>query len=156
MSVELRAYINFEGTTREAMEYYQSVFGGELMVTTFGEAHAQPADSPSATKVMNSQLSTDLFTLMAADIIEETPFEVRVGNNFNLALVGDSAADLEAIAPRFEALAKDANPDTYMPLSRVMWGDVFGGLQDRFGVSWMVNVSVPEGEAGPYERPFEM
>lgn len=150
MSIELRAYINFSGNAREAFEYYESVFGGELQVMTFRDAQALPETSSGLDKVMNAELRTTHFTLMGSDIIEETPFEVTVGNNFNLGLVGDGAATLDEIAPKLERLAADGTP--VIPLGRVMWGAIFGSVIDKFGVNWMVNIDVPQGEAGDYER----
>lgn len=151
MAYELRAYINFPGNTREAMEYYHSIFGGELQIMTFGDIQALPADSPSLNKVMNSELRTEAFTLMAADIIDETPIDVTLGNNFNIALVGNSAETLQALAPAFQKLAEDPAAQVHMPLSRVMWGAVFGSLIDKFGTPWMFNIDVPAGEAGEFE-----
>jgi PhnB protein len=31
-----------------------------------------------------------------------------------------------------------------MPLEKAPWGDAFGMLQDRFGVSWLVNITLPK------------
>lgn len=98
MSYELRAYLNFPGTTRKALEYYHSIFGGDLQLMTFRDAHALPETSTGIDKIMNAELRTEFFTLMASDIIEETPYPVTVGNNFNLALVGSGTDALEALA----------------------------------------------------------
>ena len=38
MSVNFTPYLSFRGQARDAMAYYQSIFGGELAVTTFGDA----------------------------------------------------------------------------------------------------------------------
>jgi PhnB protein len=66
MASRLNPYINFNGNARQAMEFYQGVFGGDLTVNTFGEYGAQ--DSPDADKIMHGQLETDRgFTLMGAD-----------------------------------------------------------------------------------------
>ncbi len=37
MATKLTSYLNFRDGCRDAMEFYRSVFGGELTVSTFGE-----------------------------------------------------------------------------------------------------------------------
>ena len=37
MASRLNPYISFDGTARQAMEFYKDVFGGELALNTFGE-----------------------------------------------------------------------------------------------------------------------
>jgi PhnB protein len=52
MTSRLNPYVSFDGTARQAMEFYRDVFGGDLRTNTFGE-YGQ-ADSPDADKVMHS------------------------------------------------------------------------------------------------------
>ena len=40
MSARLNPYLGFRDNARAAMDFYQSVFGGELTRSTFGEFHA--------------------------------------------------------------------------------------------------------------------
>jgi PhnB protein len=82
MASRLNPYINFNGNARQAMAFYQGVFGGNLTVNTFGEYGAQ--DSPDADKIMHGQLETDGgFTLMGAD--------TRLGCSATLATTSPSA-----------------------------------------------------------------
>ena len=67
MAVVLNPYLSFRDNAREAMEFYQSVFGGELNIMTFGDMHASD-DPADAAKVMHGMLTTPLgITLMGAD-----------------------------------------------------------------------------------------
>jgi PhnB protein len=128
----LNPYISFAGDARQAMEFYQSVFGGELRMNTFGEFGAQ--DAPEADKIMHSQLESDNgFTLMASD----TPpgMEHNPGNNITVSLSGD---DNELLRGYWEKLSSDGT--VQMPLEKQMWGDEFGSCVDKFGVPWMVNI----------------
>ena len=91
MASRLNPYISFSGNAQEAMEFYKSVFGGTLTLTTFGEYGAQ--DSPDADKIMHGMLETDSgLTLMGAD----TPsgMEHQPGNNIAVSLSGDDADEL--------------------------------------------------------------
>src|ERR1700754_523535 len=64
MTTILNPYLHFDRTTREAMEFYQSVFGGDLNVMTFGDMGAEGDGNDG---VMHAQLTTpDGFTLMAS------------------------------------------------------------------------------------------
>ena len=132
MASRLNPYISFAGDARQAMEFYQSVFGGELRMNTFGEFGAQ--DAPEADKIMHSQLESDNgFTLMASD----TPpgMEHNPGNNITVSLSGD---DNELLRGYWEKLSSDGT--VQMPLEKQMWGDEFGSCVDKFGVPWMVNI----------------
>ena len=137
MPSRLNPYIGFADTARQAMEFYRGVFGGELTVSTFGEAGA--ADGPDADKVMHAQLETPSgYTLMASD----TPpgMDVTPGTNISVSLSGDDSDQLRGY---FQKLS-DGGAVT-MPLEKQMWGDEFGMCTDQFGVTWMVNIGQPAG-----------
>jgi PhnB protein len=132
----LNPYIAFSDDARQAMEFYRGVFGGELTVSTFGEAGG--AEGPDADKVMHAQLETPAgYTLMASD----TPpgMERSAGSSISISLSGDDAE----LRRYFEQLADGGS--VVMPLEKQMWGDEFGMCVDPFGVTWMVNVSQPTG-----------
>jgi PhnB protein len=137
MGSRLNPYISFAGNAREAMEFYQGVFGGELKLNTFGEYGAQ--GTPEADKVMHSQLETDAgFTLMCADTPPGT--EIQQGNNMTVSLSGDDADQLRGY---WDKLSEGGT--VTMPLEKQMWGDEFGMCSDRFGVPWMVNITQSQG-----------
>jgi PhnB protein len=130
----LNPYLTFQDTAREAMEFYRSVFGGELTINTFGE-YGDP-DSPDSEKVMHSMLTTDDgYTLMASDTPEEMEF--TPGSQITISLSGDGD-DVDAVRRQWEALSEGAT--VTVPLAQQVWGDEFGQLTDRFGISWMVNI----------------
>ena len=134
MTSRLNPYLAFSDDARQAMEFYRGVFGGELTVSTFGEAGG--AEGPDADKVMHAQLETPAgYTLMASD----TPpgMERSAGSSISISLSGDDAE----LRQYFAKLA-DGGTVT-MPLEKQMWGDEFGMCVDPFGVAWMVNVSSP-------------
>ena len=137
MASRLNPYISFAGNARQAMGFYQGVFGGALTLHTFGEFGAQ--DSPDADKIMHGMLETTSgFTLMGAD----TPpgMEHDTGNNFAVSLSGDDSDELRGY---WDRLCDGGN--VTIPLEKQMWGDEFGMCVDRFGIAWMVNISQPEG-----------
>ena len=73
MVSQLNPYLNFNGTTRQALEFYHSVFGGDLALTTFAEFGA--AGGPDADRIMHGALTTDAgYTIMAADVTSEMEY----------------------------------------------------------------------------------
>ena len=137
MQSTLSPYLSFRDNAREAMEFYRTVFGGQLELTTFKEfgVSSDPAEDD---KVMHSSLVADNgITFMGAD----TPngMERRSGSAVSIALAGDDEAELSGY---FARLAEGGT--VTMPLGDAPWGAKFGALTDRFGIDWMVNIGPPE------------
>jgi PhnB protein len=133
MGSRLNPYISFSDNARQAMEFYKDVFGGELVMSTFGE-YGQ-ADAPEANQIMHAQLETENgFTLMGSD----TPpgMEFRPGTNYAVSLSGDDSSELHGYWDKLSA-----GGTVTMPLEKQMWGDEFGQCLDKFGVAWMVNIA---------------
>lgn len=136
MQTRLNPYLSFKDNTRDAMEFYRTVFGGKLDMQTFKELNASQ-DPSEDDKIMHSQLEADNgITLMASDTPDR--MEYKPGNNFNMSLSGDNEAELRGY---FEKLA--AGGTVTMPLEKAIWGDTFGMCIDKFGVQWLVNISPP-------------
>jgi PhnB protein len=136
MTSRLNPYLSFNGNAREAMEFYRSVFGGDLTVSTFGE-FGQP-DSPVADKVMHAQLITDAgYALMGADIMPG--MEYQPGSTITVSLSGDDAADLR----RYWDSLSDGGAVS-VKLEKQVWGDEFGQCVDKFGIGWLVNIGQPQ------------
>ncbi len=136
MASRLNPYLNFNGTTRQAMEFYASVFGGELRLNTFGEFG--DADSPDADKVMHALLETDAgYTIMAADVPSNMQYQPIAGCSVSLS--GD---DGDLLRGYWERLSGSGS--IMMPLEKQVWGDEFGMCVDQFGVPWLVNVTAPQ------------
>lgn len=139
MSITLNPYLTFDGTCRDAMEFYRSIFGGKLDVLTFGDAGMEgvPGDG-----VMHSHLGTDAgFTFMASDGGGQP---VTHGTGYSMSISGP-AEDADAMRSYFEKLSEGGT--VTMPLERQMWGDEFGITLDRFGIQWMVNIGGDQNQA---------
>lgn len=137
METKLNPYLNFKDKAREAMEFYKSVFGGRLTVSTFKEFQASQ-DPSEDNLVMHSVLEAGSgIAFMASD----TPnrMEYKPGTNFSMSLSGDNEAELRGY---FDKLS--AGGHITQPLVKAMWGDTFGMLTDKFGVTWLVNVTAPK------------
>jgi len=137
MASRLNPYLNFNDNARQALEFYASVFGGTLNLSTFAD-FGSSKDSPGADKIMHGQLETEAgYTLMAADTPPGMEFQGMHG--FGVSLSGDDADVLH----RYWERLSDGGTVT-MPMQKQAWGDEFGMVTDKFGVPWLVNISQPE------------
>jgi PhnB protein len=136
MSTVLNPYLSFRDNAREALTFYQEVFGGELALNTFGEFGDK--DAPEANLIMHGSLtSPDDIQLMGADTPPGMDFTPPAG--ITVSLSGDD----DKLRGWFEKLAEGGTVS--MPLEKQMWGDEFGMVTDRFGTPWMVNITAEQG-----------
>lgn len=134
MKTLLNPYVSFKDNAREAMEFYHTVFGGKLEMHTFSEYHASE-DPAEANKIMHAMIEADNgLTFMAADTPNQ--MEYRGGASISMSLSGDNDAELTGY---FDKLAEGGT--VVMPLEPAPWGDKFGMCVDKFGITWMVNIS---------------
>lgn len=134
----LNPYLNFNGNTEEAFNFYRSVFGTEFAaLQRFRDTpepicnQVAPAD---ADKIMHIALPVKGNLLMATDALDSMGQSVQAGTNFSLSLNADSLEEAERL---FRALS--AGGKVVMPLDKAFWGAYFGLLIDSFGIQWMVN-----------------
>jgi PhnB protein len=141
MSTRLNPYLGFRDNAKAAMEFYQSIFGGELTLSTFGEFHASE-DPAEQDKIMHGILVTDGgLTLMGADTPNSMGY--TPGDNYSVSLSGEDEAELRRY---WEGLS--AGGTIAMQLEKAPWGDIFGMCADKFGVNWLVNVYGAKTQGG--------
>jgi PhnB protein len=130
-------YLFFVGTCREAMNGYQSIFGGQLDIVTAAEMPDAPDDAP-ADAVMHAALTLPSGgVLMASD----DPSATEAGPKTGIS-VSYSATDPDDAARVFEALSKDG--EVQLPFGPTSWSPAFGMCVDRFGIPWMVGADPTE------------
>lgn len=149
MSVNTVTHLNFHGEARAALEFYQSVFGGNLEIATYGDFGA-PKGTPNADKVVWGQVVAESgFRLMAYDVPTSeqstkpsTPSTRReygmtiTQEPFFISLRGESATE---IAELWNKLSMSAS--IIEPIAESPWAQLFGMLTDRFGITWILDVS---------------
>ncbi len=130
-SVTVEPYFFFKGNCKEAMEFYKSVFGGELEIQTMGEAPKgmqAPGSSPS--DIMHASLKGPV-NLMASDSNTASDKASKV----EISIGGTEEADMRKV---FDSLSEGGK--VRMPLSKQFWGDIFGMTTDKYGIDWMMNI----------------
>lgn len=136
MTARLTPYLSFVDDARAAMEFYSSVFGGELNVMTFADQGGMGMPEERQHHVMHADLTvSDSVMVMGADMGE------HAHPNGSLSLSGD---DPDRLRGWWDGLSEGG--EIKMPLEQAPWGDFFGQLTDAFGISWMFNISTPPEE----------
>ena len=149
MSITTTTHLNFRGDARSALEFYQSVFGGQVTIATYGD-FGMPAGVPGADSVVFGQVeSTDGFRVMAYDIPGQTGGTADVAGSthrengttitnqsFFVSVRGETLAEVETY---WAALSVGAS--IVEPLAASAWSPGFGMLTDSFGVTWILDVA---------------
>ena len=153
MSITTTTHLNFRGTARQALEFYGSVFGGDVTLATYGD-FGMPTDAPGADKVVFGQVeNAEGLRLMAYDVpgaTEDSAAEdgaatagtttrengvTLTDRTFFQSLRADS---LDELTGYWDALAEGAT--IVESLAASAWSPGFGMLTDRFGVTWVLDV----------------
>lgn len=154
MSITTTTHLNFRGDARQALEFYQAVFGGRLGIATYGD-FGMPKDAPGAHDVVFGQLESEGgFRVMAYDI-PGAPADPATGgptrreNGVTLTeqpfFVSVRGTALDEVKEYWDALSAGAS--IIEPLAASAWSRGFGMLTDRFGVTWILDVAA-EHQAG--------
>lgn len=142
MAVTLTPYLHFGTEARAAMEFYRSVFGGDLQVSTFAD-FGMEIDPAEAGLVMHSFLATGTgLDLMGSD----TPSHMSrpAGSSVTLSLSGYKS-DEATLTGYWDKLGEDATIGA--ELADAPWGAKFGQLTDKFGIQWLVNIDANDAPA---------
>jgi len=132
----INPYLNFQGNTEEAFNFYRSIFGGEFMnLTRFKDMpDSENVPAHEKEKIMHIALPIKGNVLMGTDALESMGQKLTVGDNISLTLLTESEDETRKL---FDALSQGGK--ITMPLDKTFWGAYFGMLTDKFGIQWMVN-----------------
>ncbi|MDX2400982.1 VOC family protein [Microbacterium algeriense] len=129
----LNPYLSFRTEARQAMQFYQSVLGGDLDISVFGDFPDMVQDPSQRELVMHAQLNTpDGLVLMASDTPDGMTYEKPQG--ISVSLSGNTQERTQEV---WDRLSEGAT--ITMPLDTPPWGGTFGMLVDRFGIAWMLH-----------------
>ena len=136
MTVTTTTHLHFRGEAGEALKLYASIFGGDVLAVTYGDAHVD-TDSPVPDQLMWGGFDApNGLRLMAFDVPPSRPFS-RGENSVFVAVRGD---DPDEITRCFDVLADGGTVRT--PLGPAAWGSpLYGMLDDRFGITWILEAT---------------
>ena len=124
-------YIAFRGNCREAIEFYKSSLGAEVMFSqTYGDSPM--SDMGAADNIMHCTIKVGDSQIMMCD--DPRPDTETASGNISLAIGLNDPGKAKQL---FENLAKGGT--VVMPLEKTFWAEAFGMVTDKFGVKWMVN-----------------
>lgn len=143
--MQLNHYLNFQGETEAAFNFYKSVFGGEFStLTRYGEMPSEQGKTLSETDknlILHVSLPINAFMeLMGSDtstqFCAQNNAALNKGNNHYIS-INLHAHEQHKAKRLFDALSVNAQIE--MPLEKTFWGALYGALTDQFGIKWMVN-----------------
>lgn len=132
-------YMNFNGNTRDVLEFYKSIFGGETEIMPIAGSPMEehfPADKRDG--VLHGELNAPGVRIMSSDMAG--PDGLKVGNNLSMMLDCESEDEINKL---YAALSADGGNQTY-PIHDAFWGAKFGHLKDKFGIDWSLNYTLPK------------
>ena len=149
MSITTTTHLNFRGDARAALKFYQSVFGGQLTIATYGD-FGMPKEIPGADSVVFGQVeSVEGFRVMAYDIPGQTGGSAAdagsthrengttiTDQSFFVSVRGETLDEVEGYWAKLSVGATIVEP-----LSASAWSPGFGMLTDGFGVTWILDVA---------------
>lgn len=134
MSINVSPHLNFNGHARKALTFYHSVFGGQLSVVTYADAHdAQSASSPDDV-IWGQVQAANGFRVMAYDVQSAKTWNPG-DNAFYLIVEGTTK---EEITEYWAQLKNDG--EIIQPLGPSQWSPLCGMLKDQFGVVWALSI----------------
>ncbi|MBG0817550.1 VOC family protein [Planomonospora sp. ID82291] len=139
MGIETTVHLNFEDEAREALEFYRSVFGGQVVAFTYGQA--QDVEHPADTdRLAWGEVRTEAgFHVMAYDVREDQTYDAG-DRPFFVSVRGD---DTEEIIRYWKGLSDGAT--IMADLGPSGWAPLYGMLKDRFGVIWTLDIAANHG-----------
>ena len=137
----INPYLNFDGKTEEAFNFYKSVFGGEFdsvqRMKDTGMGGQLAANEQNRLMHISLPIGKGNY-LMGSDIIPSMGHKLEEGNNMHVTVQADSEAEAQKL---FKGLSSGGK--ITMPLEKAFWGALFGMFIDKFGIYWMVNYTYP-------------
>ena len=134
MSINVSPHLNFNGHARKALTFYHSVFGGQLSIVTYADAHdAQSASSPDDV-IWGQVQAANGFRVMAYDVQSAKTWNPG-DNAFYLIVEGTTK---EEITEYWAQLKNDG--EIIQPLGPSQWSSLYGMLKDQFGVAWALSI----------------
>ena len=136
----INPYLNFDGNTEEAFNFYKSVFGGEFtMLSRFKDMPENPGAAQMSDSDKEKVLHVSLpigngNVLMGTDVLESFGQHLTIGDNFSISINVESEEEADMI---FKGISEGGKVE--MPLEKTFWGAYFGMCKDKFGIQWMVN-----------------
>jgi PhnB protein len=141
MSVISTLHVNFRGNAKEALEFYHSVFGGDIVLAPYGDVEAGQSADQSGQVAWGQVQAPNGFHIMAYDVQDSLSYAAGE-NAFYVSLRSTEAEEIEKLG---NALAESEGVTIHVPFGPSVFSPLYGKLTDRFGVTWIIDVTAPWG-----------
>ena len=135
MPTTFQPYLFFSGDCRQAFTRYHEIFGGDLSIMS-------NADAPEADRMpgaADDAVMHAAIVVPGGGVLMGSDDPTGDGGPKTGVAVSVSFDDVDDAKKAFEALADGGRVD--MPLEPTFFAPLFGGVTDRWGVSWLVGAS---------------
>jgi PhnB protein len=130
---QVTPYLCFNGNAKEALEFYKTVFEGEIVgIQTFGEADF-PTPPEADNLVMHARFEKGDFVLMFSDAFPG--HSVEMGDQISLTIEPENEEEIQTLYNRLSD-----NGTVVMELQDTFWGARYGKVKDQFGITWDLNL----------------
>ncbi|GAB7046150.1 VOC family protein [Catenuloplanes indicus] len=136
MSITTTTHLNFRGDARAALEFYRSVFGGEIAVATHQQAYGTTDPAEAGLVAWGQVHAENGFHVMAFDVPASQSYDA----GDKPVYVSVRGADGDEITGYWKGLSDGAT--IVQDLAPSGWTPLYGMLKDRFGVTWVLDVAV--------------
>ncbi|QQS36040.1 MAG: VOC family protein [Ignavibacteriales bacterium] len=139
----INPYLNFEGNTEEAFNFYKKVFGGDFLGGVY-----RFKDTPGTENLSNSEKEKIMHValpmgtsnmIMATDALDSMGHKLTFGNNFYISIDAESKDEADKL---YKGLSEGGKVES--PMKDEFWGSYFGMITDKFGVQWMISYSTQQ------------
>ncbi|GGE44297.1 VOC family protein [Psychroflexus planctonicus] len=130
--MKIQAYLSFNGQCQQAFDFYQSLFGGEIINRQTYENQKIDIPEQYRNKLQHAELKGKGFHIMGYDASPDTP--ITNGTNVQMSIDFDNHEKAKEI---FKHLAASGKIQT--DFQKTSWGAHFGRITDQFGIGWMIN-----------------
>ncbi|GAA1454370.1 VOC family protein [Nocardiopsis tropica] len=137
MSITTTTHLNFRGEARAALDFYHSVFGGDIAVVTYKDTGNVQNPDEADWVTWGQVIADNGFHVMAYDVPSPMPWD-RGENAVFVSVRGDGTGEITAL---WEKLAVGST--VVQPLEASPWAPLYGMLKDRFGIVWVLDVAAP-------------
>jgi PhnB protein len=141
MTVISTLHVNFTGNAKEALEFYHSIFGGDIILAPYGDVEASQSATQSEQIAWGQVQAPNGFHIMAYDVQDSLPYAAGE-NAFYVSLRSTETEEIEKLG---NALVKSDGVTIHVPFGPSVFSPLYGKLTDRFGVTWIIDVVIPWG-----------
>jgi PhnB protein len=135
--MKLIPYLSFPGNCEEALNYYAKIFDGSISdLSRFGDTF--PVADDQKNRVMHARLAFGDNMLMFSDNMPGATIDFGNGISLSIGLTDEQQA-----RSIFGQLAEGGK--VTMPMEKQFWGALFGMVQDKYGINWMINCEEVHG-----------